>query len=266
MGPVTALAKASKPEDHQRVSDLGAKLLAYATDVQSLGTAEAVLDGLHRITSPALKLNVLGAGRLPLEVCDWDSFQLGMTVFKHTSAPKGWWEEWRQRAPHHNPAGYFLARLSLAPVTRTEMLRALAPIGADRWEFELAMKYGMRDEFICPVGGRWLVIFWSARVLTKILAEPLRIMIFAAASFAAVRLEQLQETRAERDGAYTRLTSREQAVLRLLSMGRSTHEIADGLGLGEETVRTHLKKFKAKLGARSQAQAVAQAMRQRLII
>ncbi|MGO8954588.1 MAG: response regulator transcription factor [Rhodomicrobium sp.] len=265
MGEATALAKAIKPEI-QGVLDLGEKLLTYATDVQSLTTPEAVLNGLHRITSPALKLNLLGAGRLPLEVCNWDAFQLGTTVFVHQSAPKGWWEEWLERAPHHNPAAYFLARLALAPVARTEMLRMLAPIGADRWEFELAMKYGMRDEFICPVGGRWLIILWSARVLTPVLTEPLRIEIFAAASFAAMRLEQLLETRAERHGAYTRLTPRERAVIRLLSLGKSTQEIAEQLGIGEETVRTHLKNLKAKLGVRNQSHAVAQAMRQRLII
>jgi len=266
VGEVKALAEAIKPEYPQDVLDLGAKLLAYASNVQSITTPEAVLDELHRITSPALKLNLVGAGRLPLNVCDWEAFQLGTTVFIHKSAPKGWWEEWLQRAPQHNHAAYFLARMALAPVTRSEMLHMLAPIGTDRWEFELAMKYGMRDEFICPVGGRWLVILWSASVLTKALTEPLRIMIFAAASFAAMRLEQMRETRAEGPGAYTRLTPRELAVIRLLSLGKSTQEIAEGLGLGEETVRTHLKKFKAKLGARSQAQAVAQAMRQRLII
>ncbi len=265
MGQATALTKAIKPEI-QDVLDLGADLLTYATDLKSLTTPDAVLIGLHGITSPALRVNLIGAGRIPPNVSDWDAFQLGTTVFVHQSAPKGWWKEWIERAPHHNPAAYFLARLALAPVTRTEMLRMLAPIGADRWEFELATKHGMRDEFICPVGGRWIVIFWSARTLTNVLTEPQRILIFAAASFAAMRLEQLLETRAERHGAYTRLTPRERAVIRLVSVGESPQRIAEQLGIGEETVRTHLKKMKAKLGVRSQAHAVAQAMRQRLII
>ncbi len=265
MGQAIPLTKAISPESHSTL-DLGAKLLAYATDVQSLATPEAVLDALHSITSSAIKLNLLGAVRLPVKVCDWEAFRLGTTVFLHKSAPKGLWDEWRQRAPSHNPAGYFLARLSLAPITRTGMMQMLLPIGADRWEFELMAKYGLRDEFICPVGGRWLVIFWSERVLTKVLTMPLRIMIFAAASFAVMRLEQLQETRAERDGAYTRLTPRELAVIRLVSLGLSSREIAERLELGVETVRTHMKKVKLKLCAQNQAQAVAQAMRQRLFI
>ena len=56
---------------------------------------------------------------------------------------------------------------------------------------ELALKYGMRDGLTCPVGGRWAVAFWSRRVLCNILTQPCRIMIFAAANFAALRLEQL---------------------------------------------------------------------------
>jgi hypothetical protein len=40
------------------------------------------------------------------------------------------------------------------------------PVGIDRWAYELALKYGMRDGFICPVGGRWAVAFWSRKVLS----------------------------------------------------------------------------------------------------
>jgi LuxR family quorum sensing-dependent transcriptional regulator len=37
------------------------------------------------------------------------------------------------------------------------------------------------------------------------------------------------------------------------------------LGLGEETVRSHIKKAQTKLGARNSMHAVSQAMRLRLI-
>jgi DNA-binding CsgD family transcriptional regulator len=265
MAEASALAKSVSQARPQADLDLGAKLLAYATDVQSLTSPEVVLDTLHRITNSALNLNFLGACRLPPNVGDWDALLLGKTVFVHKSA-RGFWEEWRQRAPHHNPALYFQSRLSLAPITLTEMLSMLAPTGADRWGIELGLKYKIRDGFICPVGGRWLLLFWSERVLTKVLTEPLRILIFAAASFAAMRLEKLVETQAEREGAYTWLTPRETAVIRLLSLGKSIREISKHLGLGEETVRTHLKKAKAKLGAQNLAQVVAQAMRHRLIV
>ena len=61
------------------------------------------------------------------------------------------------------------------------------------------------------------------------------------------------------------LTPRELAVLRLVSLGRTTEDAAKLLGLGEETVRSHLKKAQAKLGALNRAHAASEAIRQQLI-
>ena len=47
--------------------------------------------------------------------------------------------------------------------------------------------------------------------------------------------------------------------------GAQTHDIAKTLGLGEETVRSHLKELETKLGVRTRAHAVAEALRQNLI-
>jgi DNA-binding CsgD family transcriptional regulator len=51
----------------------------------------------------------------------------------------------------------------------------------------------------------------------------------------------------------------------LVATGAQFREVAEALGLGEETVRSHLKKAQAKLGARNRTQAVAEALRQHLI-
>ena len=40
---------------------------------------------------------------------------------------------------------------TLAPYTWTESRRMLEPLGIDRWPYELALKYGMRDGLMCPV-------------------------------------------------------------------------------------------------------------------
>jgi len=66
-------------------------------------------------------------------------------------------------------------------------------------------------------------------------------------------------------GKRARITARELAVLRLVSAGRQTAEIAKALELGDETVRSHLKKVLEKLGVRNRTQAVAEAIRQQLI-
>ena len=123
----------------------------------------------------------------------------------------------------------------------------------------------MRDGLSCPVGGRWVVVFWSRKELSKKLTPQACIMIYAAASFAALRLEQLAGPDVNRIGSRARLTPRETAVLRLVSMGGQYHDVAAALGLGHETIRSHLKKAQAKLGARSRVHAVAEALRQNLI-
>ena len=161
--------------------------------------------------------------------------------------------------------GVMMARCSLMAFTWTESMQMLGPIGIDRWPYELALRYGMRDALVCSVGRRWIVTYWSAKPLGKVLTRPMRIVLFAAASFGALRLEQLTDHDPRTMGNRSRVTPRELAVLRLVSMGRQISEIARVLGLGEETVRSHLKKLQAKLGVRNRAHAVAEALRQHLI-
>jgi DNA-binding NarL/FixJ family response regulator len=145
------------------------------------------------------------------------------------------------------------------------MRRMVQPIGVDRWGQELALKYGMRDGLTCPVGGRWLVAFWSPRELSNLLTQPIRIVVCAAASFAVLRLEQLAAPDINRLPTRLRLTERELAVLRLVSMGGQSSDIALALGLGEETIRSHLKKAQTKLEARNRTQAACEALRRQLI-
>ncbi|HEY8001052.1 MAG: LuxR C-terminal-related transcriptional regulator [Vicinamibacteria bacterium] len=60
-------------------------------------------------------------------------------------------------------------------------------------------------------------------------------------------------------------TAREREVLQLLAEGRTDGQIADLLELSPATVQTHVRNAKAKLGARTRAQAVALALQRGLI-
>ena len=62
------------------------------------------------------------------------------------------------------------------------------------------------------------------------------------------------------------LTQRELSVLKIASDGNTAEEIASAQDLRKETVRTHFKKARTKLRARNRTHAVAEAMRQLLIV
>jgi len=84
-------------------------------------------------------------------------------------------------------------------------------------------------------------------------------------SLAALRLEHLGGPDVDRIGSSPRLTPRELAVSRMVSMGHQSADIAQALGLGEETVRSHLKKAQVKLGVHNRTHAACDALRQNLI-
>ena len=250
---------------HSDVLKLSSEMLLFTSSIEKLDTPDAVLDGLHKATHQATPLNVLAAALFPVRWGDFSGVEKGKTVFLHKSVPEGWWDEQIELTRKHPGPGITFAQLSLAPFTMSELMRTLEPLGVDRWPMELALKYRMRDCFNCPVGSRWVVTFWSAKVLSQLLSEETRAILFLGATFAAIRLQKLVGPQVARIGKGAALTARELAVLRLLSIGCPMKEVAAQFELGEETVRSHLKKAQAKLGVHGTSHAVAQAIRQRLI-
>lgn len=246
--------------------DTRANIIDYSMEVENLAAPEEVLNRLHDIVSKTTLIRVHGANRFPTKVGDWRRVELGKNTFIHHSVPQGWIEEWNAFIKSGHCIGLMTARMCLAPISWTEITRMLEPVGIDRWPFDLAQKYGMRDGYICPVGGRWVVGFWSPKVLDCSFTQQARGLLYMAASAAAVRLERLVGYEARRIDSRGHLTPREQSVLRHASFGETLEEIAKALNLGEETVRSHMKKAQAKLGTRNRTHTVAEAMRDLLII
>lgn len=180
-----------------------------------------MLNVLQAFASKFLPLNVLGAARIPLQTSDWRSTRLGRDGFLQASVPDGWWEDYASMAKLEYDPGIMMARSSLMACTWTETMLMLDPIGIDRWPYELSLKYGMRDALTCSVGRRWLVAYWSGQTLSKTLTQPFRIILFAAASFVALRLEQLIDHDLRFMGKRARIAPRELAVLRLVSTGQA---------------------------------------------
>lgn len=61
------------------------------------------------------------------------------------------------------------------------------------------------------------------------------------------------------------LTERERDVLRLVAAGQANRQIATQLGIGEATVKTHLREAFARLNAVNRAEAVATALQRGLL-
>jgi DNA-binding NarL/FixJ family response regulator len=110
-------------------------------------------------------------------------------------------------------------------------------------------------------------------LLKTIEPEPLLLAIAAAARgeslFAHLANDQLlhalarahasrdgRQSRADRDSLTVELTSREQAVLDLMSRGLGNKEIAQALNLAEGSVKNHVSAVLAKLGIPDRMKAV----------
>ena len=253
------------PENKNANDTTYSELLGLIGRLSDFDTIEAILDGLHSVTSRNHRINVMGAVRLPDQFGNFDAIIHQKTVFLHASVPNGWWAKYVQRSEKHPSPIYAVAQLCLAPFTTTEVMQKLDLKGADRWSFELSQEFGMRDSLACPIGGRWVFGYWSSDVMTNRLTPQLRALLFATATFAVNRLEELVASEPDALNEATKLTPRELAVLYALSRGQRVAEAARELEIGAETVRTHIKKAQAKLGAHTQTFAVAKAIRQRLI-
>ena len=105
-----------------------------------------------------------------------------------------------------------------------------------------------------------MVTYWSPHVLPAHPEDEARAILLMGATFAALRLQKINGPQVSRLPGAIALTPRELSVMRLLSNGCQFNECAKLLGLGTETIRSHLKKAQAKLGVRSQVDPIRPAM------
>jgi NarL family two-component system response regulator LiaR len=81
----------------------------------------------------------------------------------------------------------------------------------------------------------------------------------------SVAARVLQEMRNRHRQPVDELSKREVEVLRALARGRSNREIATALGIGEETVKTHVSNILSKLHLADRTQAAIYGLQKRLV-
>jgi DNA-binding NarL/FixJ family response regulator len=90
-----------------------------------------------------------------------------------------------------------------------------------------------------------------------------------APSVTQTLIDEIARRPVSRPGAFPgigELTEREADVIKLMARGLSNSEIAGELFLGEATVKTHVGRILAKLGARDRVQAVVAAYESGLVV
>lgn len=228
--------------------------------IEHATSRHAVLDALQTAVQPDYRVGAIWHSRAPfLEPPAARDF------IYHKDVPAEFRKAHRAAVNRHGPS--LMAQMAWTdplPFTFSEAMEAGQPSGQDRWVFDLLNDHGIRDGVYCA-HGPWIVVFWANRVLkyNYALSREMRMILNTVASMAVYRLKELMPR--NEPPQKTPLSPREIAVLRHLSHGNDAVAIGATLGISPTTVRTFLRRAQQKLEAKSQAHAVAMAVRQRLI-
>jgi PAS domain S-box-containing protein len=126
-----------------------------------------------------------------------------------------------------------------------------------RWQQLVRTNQLYGERVIAHANGSQLHVAYAAHSMT--LGERWRALVVTlSARFQSGGPELIGAAPIERArGAGSTLTKREREVVRLLALGSTTRQVAAGLSLSPETIRSHVRNAMAKTGARTRAQLVA---------
>jgi two-component system response regulator DevR len=202
-----------------------------------------MVEGLSALLGEAAGLRVVGTASSVREAVEGvDSFQ-PQVVLMDFRLPDGNGADATERIRREHPE---VAVLFLSADASDESMMRAVDAGACGYvskaatadELTNAIRKAGEGEFLLP-----------AATMSRLLARQ------RETRRNEVRREKLQEE----------LTSREREVLNMMAAGLDNYDIAERLGIGYGTVRSHVRGVLEKLGARSRLQAVALARENGLI-
>jgi LuxR family quorum sensing-dependent transcriptional regulator len=173
--------------------------------------------------------------------------------------PAGWAHVSDQRGFAAQNSVVSEAHRRMTPFTWRDVRRRTAVATRDREVWESVMAFGLRNGFVQPVHGpnRYVAIVSMATPERDIDLNPDWRVRLQALSLCVHERAMTLAGSAALDGPKQALTPRELECLRWVADGRTDREVGDILSISATTVKFHLNHARAKLGARTRAQAVA---------
>jgi PAS domain S-box-containing protein len=123
------------------------------------------------------------------------------------------------------------------------------------WAARLAFGHFTGETELLCANGDTIAVQWGADIEV---VTGRRLVLLVALSTS--RSGRHFRRSAPRGRSLGQLSEREREVVRLVAHGRTGPEIADELGIANDTARTHVSNAMTKMGARSRAQLVANAL------
>ena len=178
--------------------------------------------------------------------------------------PPDWQSYYAARRYQHVDPVVTFAPLTAKPFAWADLLATRQLDPHQRRVFADAEAFGLRDGVSVPLhgpGGRVGMLSFAASKPAP--PRPQGVLHMLAVIFDLAFQTGLSKR--SRQAAALRLTSRERECLNWTAHGKSSWDIALILGIGQETVRFHLKNAMRKLQVRSRTVAVVKALRLGLI-
>jgi len=202
-----------------------------------------MVEGLSSLLSEVAELKVIGTAGTVREAVEAARLLEPQVVLMDFRLPDGTGADAAERIRQEHPetAVLFLS----ADVSDDAMMRAV-DAGACGYVSKAASAEELTNAIVRAGEGEFLL---PAATMSRLLA----------------RQRETRRTQAQHDRLQEELTVREREVLRMMAAGLDNYAIADKLGIGYGTVRSHVRGVLEKLGARSRLQAVALARESGLI-
>ncbi len=137
-----------------------------------------------------------------------------------------------------------------------ELLYVLEPADAEEWHQALEQGEFSGNTALCCGDGRPINVQWAATVEQVTGRRLVLIVALSTSQWGRAARGVAQPGMPEN----AKLSPRELEVVRLVSLGLSSREIADELHIAHDTARTHARNAMTKVAARSRAHLVAKAI------